>query len=170
MENTRNVLQLDQSNIINITHVLISSYSLSSSEPGKAKIVGIDPYELAGSPSTQFNILKSFELRMDEMVFNNSDITETEKSRFDVEEYMILVLRSNFTIENMDITTEYADIIHNPVLFYLVYIQSGHITLNHLDISVSGTITYTYDPLNLYTFNLNVDFYRNSGGFDMLTY
>ena len=104
------------------------------------------------------------------MVFNNSDITEIEKSRFDVEEYTILVLRSNFTINNMEITTEYADITADPVFFFLVYIQSGHITYNNLDISISGTIMSAYDPLNLNILNVNVDYYRNTGGFDMDTY
>ena len=170
MENTRNDLSLSQSHIINLTHVTIMPYSLSSSEPDKAVIVGKDPYELVGSPSTQFNILKSFELKMDEMVYNNSDITEIEKSRFSVEEYTILVLRSDFTIENMEITTEYADITADPVFFFLVYIQSGQITYKDLHVRVSGTISYTYDPMNLYIKNVDVDYYRNTGGFDMEVY
>ena len=79
-------------------------------------------------------------------------------------------LRSNFTIENMEVTTEYADITADPIFFFLVYIHSGHITYNNLDISISGTIMSAYDPLNLNILNVNVDYYRNTGGFDMDTY
>ena len=170
MENTRNELMLDVSHIINLTHVMISPYSQSSSEPEKATIVGKDPSELISSPSTQFNILKSFELRMDEMIFNNTDITNIEKSRFDVEEYTILVLRTDFTINNMEVTTEYDDVTADPVFFYLVYSQSGQVIYKDLHVRVSGTISFTYDPLNIYIINVDIDYYRNTGGFDMDVY
>ena len=150
-----------------MTHVAILPYSLTSSEPGKANIVGIDPYELVTSPSTQFNILKSYELRIDEMTINNSNIPDAEKERFNIRRSIIMIYRTNFIVENMIITTEYADIYDNPVFFLPIHIQSKHVTYKDIHFGVSGTIHYVYDPINLNILNVEIDFYRNSGGFGM---
>ena len=51
---------------------------------------------------------------------------------------------------------------------YPVYIQQKKVTDRDLHISTSGLIQRTYDPLNLHIENIDVDFYRNSDGFDMI--
>ena len=93
MEDTTSILGFKQGNIINITNVHITSYSLTSSEPGKATIVAIDEHDIVPSPSTLFNVMKTFELRMDEQVTNNMVITEQERLNVGFNDYNILVLR-----------------------------------------------------------------------------
>ena len=93
MEDTTSILGFKQGNIINITNVHITSYSLTLSEPGKATIVAIDEHDIVPSPSTLFNVMKTFELRMDEQVTNNMAITEQERLNVGFNDYNILVLR-----------------------------------------------------------------------------
>ena len=93
MEDTTSILGFKQGNLINITNVHITSYSLTSSEPGKATIVAIDDQVIVASPSTLLNVMKTFELRMDEQVTNNTAITEQERLNVEFNDYNILVLR-----------------------------------------------------------------------------
>ena len=103
MEYTRNELPLNIGHVVNMTNVDILPYTLRSSDPDKATIVGMDEREIVSSPSTSFNILKSYELRIDEMIMNNSDISDNEKSNLGIDPYSIVIIRSNFRIQNMDV-------------------------------------------------------------------
>ena len=64
MEGTVTYFGLKQGNIVNMTNVSMSPYSMTSSEPEKATIVIKDEIEIVKSPSTIFNIMKAFEQRI----------------------------------------------------------------------------------------------------------
>ena len=166
MEFTRNELPLKIGHVVNMTNVDILPYTLRSSEPDKATIVGIEEKDMASSPSTSFNILKSYELRIDEMIFNNDDISENEKSQMGIDDYGIVIIRSNFRMQNMELLSEYAKVIDNPTFFLPLYIQDKIITYRNMHICVSGTILMVYDPLNLIIENIDVDYYKNTIGFE----
>ena len=170
MDGTTNILGLRQGNIVNITNVSLITYSPTSSEPGKVTILVKDEVEIVTSPSTMFNIMKTFELRIKEQIFKNTAITEQEKFKVEFNDYNIMVLRSNFMIENMNIVSERADIYNEVFLFFHVYIQDKTITIKNMHFNVSGTISMTYDPLNMNLINVDVDYSRNLGGFDMKTF
>ena len=89
MEGTSNILGFKQANVVNITNVSIVSYSLSSSRPERAIILIKDKESIMDSPSTLFNVMKTFELRMDQHVFNNTAITEQERLRVEFNDYNI---------------------------------------------------------------------------------
>ena len=170
MEGTVTYFGLKQGNIVNMTNVSMAPYSMTSSEPEKATIVIKDEIEIVKSPSTIFNIMKAFEQRIDEKITNNADITEEEKQRLDLNDYNILILRSNFMIQNMNITSDRFDIFNDVVLFYNVYIQNKTITIKDMHFNVSGTISLAYDPLNMNLMNIDVDYHRNSGGFEQVMF
>ena len=166
MESTINILGLRQGNIVNITNVNIVPYSLISSEPDNTTILVKDQIEIVKRPSTLFNIMKTFETRMDEKITNSTGLTEQEKLRVEFNNYNILIMRSNFMIQNMNITSDRANLYDDVVLFYSVYIQDKTITIKNMHFSVSGTISFTYDPMNMNMMNIDVDYHRNLGGFD----
>ena len=167
MEQTTNVLGFKQANIVNITNVSIVPYSLTSSDPAKATILVKDEIDIVASPSTLFNVMKTFEMRMDEQVNNNTDMAEQERFRVQFNDYNILVLRSNFMIDNMNIISDREDLYNDVILMFFVYIQDKTITLQNIYFSVSGTLSMTYDPISMNLINLDIDYHRNLGGFEM---
>ena len=114
--------------------------------------------------------MKTFELRIDEKVINNLDITEQERLKVEFNDYNILVLQSNFMMQNINVLSERADLYNDVNLLFYVYIQDKTITLQDMHISVSGTISLTYDPLNMNLINIDVDYHRNLGGFEMVMF
>ena len=73
-------------------------------------------------------------------------------------------------LENMNVISERADIYNDVSFLFFVYIQEKTITLKDTHFNVSGTISMTYDPLSMNLINLDVDYYRNLGGFEMETF
>ena len=110
MEQTSNILGFSQAHIVNISNVNIVPYSLTSLEPKKATIFVKDEVDIIARPNTLLNVMKTFDMRMDEQVLNNSAITEQERLKVEFNDYNILILRSNFMIENINIISERADL------------------------------------------------------------
>ena len=169
MEYTRNELRVESGYAINITYVEIKPYTLRSAEPDKANLIGMDEGETLATPSTLFSILKSYELKFDDAVTNNNDITDLEKQKLSLESYLILIIRSSLSLINLELTSEYADINSNHLYTYPVYLQHSQMTFMDLHIGISGTILKSTDPLNLHLENIDVDYYRNSAGFELST-
>ena len=111
--------------------------------------------------------MKTFEMRMDEQVNNNTNLVEQERFRVQFNDYNILVLRSNFVIDNMNIISDREDLYNDVILMFFVYIQDKTITLQNIYFSVSGTLSMTYDPISMNLINLDIDYHRNLGGFEM---
>ena len=86
MEYTRNELPIGTGNIVNITNVDIRPYTLRSVDADKATIVGVDEAEIVADPSTSFSIIKSYELRIDDMITNNANITDEEVLKVSIED------------------------------------------------------------------------------------
>ena len=169
MENTRNELPVSKASIVNITNVEIKSYTAQeSAESGKATIVGMDDAGIIASPSTSFSILKSYELKFDEMVTNSTYITDEERLRIATQTSIFLFFKSSFTLENLELISEHVDINLNIIFIFPVYLQHRTAFYKDLDFAVSGTIQLVYDPLNLELENINIDQYKSIGGFDML--
>ena len=160
MEGTTNYFGFKQGYIVNITNVSLFPYSLTSSQPGKATILINDEQDIVASPSTSFNVMKTFELRIEEQVLNNTAISEQERLKVEFNDYNILVLRSNFMMENLNIISERADLYNDVSLMYFVYIQDKTITIKDMHFNVSGTLSMTNDPLNMNMINVDVDFHK----------
>ena len=168
MEYTRSELPINKGNLVNITNVDIRPYTLRSVDADKATIVGIEEIDIVADPSTSFSIIKSYELRVDDMITNNTNITDEEVLKVTIEDSLILCLKSSVTLQNLELTTEYDSVFSDYMFVYPVFLQDRRATFKDLHFRTSGTILRAYDPLYLYIENLDVDYYRNSGGFDMV--
>ena len=168
MEYTRNELPIGTANVVNITNIDIRPYTNRSVDADKATIVGVDEANIVADPSTSFSIIKSYELRIDEMITNNDNITDEEVLKVSIEKSVFLLLRSSATIQNLELSTQYNNIYSDFMFVYPVYLQDRKVTMKDLHISVSGTILRVYDPLYIWIENIDVDYYRNLGGFDMI--
>ena len=123
MEYTVNELRLQTASIINIKHVDVVPYTHRDSAPDKATIMSIDKGNIVETPGTQFNIMKSFELRIQEQVHDSSSLTFNEKERINIHDYSFVIVRSNFMIQNMYLTSNYISTVIDPVFFFFVYVQ-----------------------------------------------
>jgi hypothetical protein len=166
-EETRNEITLNKSYIVNITQVEIRPYSSNSSAtPNKATIVGLDEKNLEFNIGTKFNLLLNLDLRIEEKVANNSGITTYETQQIYSSPFLFLILRSNFEIDQMELTSEYSSISSDIVYFMPIYIQEKWTKFTNLHISVSGRILLTFDPSNAYLEHISVDFTKNIAGFN----
>ena len=167
MENTINYLMMYQSAIVNITQVEIMPYSDDELvTPGMATLTGIDSGTLEDTKGTTFNILQDFTLQMDEMLFDNSDIPDGEKSEIEISPYIILAHRSSLTIDNMMFRSDYSTLIGDKIFILGINIGEGMVKLTNQDWSINGQNFYTTTNLNLHIENITVDFYKSLGGFD----
>ena len=165
MEYTRNELKLDNSYIINVTNVEMLPYTHRSSAPDKSIIVGLDQGDISFDVRTSFNILKTLDMRYNEIVTQNTGLKDYEKELVKNNQNVILIMRSNFMIQNMELQSEYEDINFGYNFFFLVYVQDRWITFRNLHTNTSGVISLTLDPANVIIENISADYYRNKGGF-----
>ena len=125
-ENTQNYVDLSFNYIINITTVTISSYSTTSNTTSKATIVAgeINDPTLANitayySNTTVFNILLSTKLNKNKQIFSNSLLSSTELNYLSKQSQVIIVHRSNFTIDNIVLNSAFSDIDSKYIYFSL---------------------------------------------------
>ena len=173
-ENTTNYIDIDFNFVINMNTVNISPYSTTSSSPSKATILAGE----ANSPnqsnitayfssSTTFNILSSSELRKTQQILSNSNLSVSEITSLSLIGKVISVDRSNFIVTNITITSEFDNINSNYVFFYAVYLQNRNFNFTNVDFRTSGVLFNSFDPLNLYMYNIDIDYTKNSQGIDI---
>jgi hypothetical protein len=168
-EETRNEITLNKSYIVNITQVEIRPYSSNSSAtPNKATIVGLDEKDLEFNQGTRFNLLSHLNLKKDEKIVNTS-LSDSEKSQVSSSDFLFLILRSNFVLDQMELSSEYSSESKDNYYFLPVYLQQKLIKLTNLDIGISGRILRTFDPTNAHLENITVDYYRNIAGFNFMS-
>ena len=168
MENTRNELRIGTGHIVNISHVEINSYTLDSRDPEKATVVGMEEADIVANPTTSFSILKSYEHRFDEIITNNSDISDQDKLKISLEVYLILAYKSSISLHNLELISEYSFVTLDITFVYPVQLQHHKMTFKDLHMNISGGISRIYDPLNLHLENMYVDYYKTQAGFDMI--
>lgn len=173
-EMTTNYIDLDVNFVINMNTVNIKPYSLTSSSPSKATIVAGE----ANSPnqsnitayfssSTTFNILKSSELRKTQQIVMNSYLSVSEITSLSLYGKVINVDRSNFTITNITISSAFDSINSNYVYFYAVYLQNRHFNFTDVEFRTSGVLFNSFDPLNLYMYNIDIEYSKTMQGIDI---
>ena len=171
-ENTQNYVDLNFNFIINITTVTISPYSTTSSTPSKATIVAgevNDPTQANitayYSNTTVFNILLNTKLNKDKQLYLSPLLSSTELSYLSQQTQVVMIHKSNFTIDNIVLNSTFNDINSKYVFFFLIYLQNRNFRMTNIDTRTSGAIVYTNDPLNLFLENIDVDYTKNNCGF-----
>ena len=176
-ENTQSHIDLSFNYIINISTVTISPYSTTSSTPSKATIVAgevNDPTQANitayYSNTTVFNILLNTKLNKEKQIFSNSLLSSTELSYLSQQAQVIIVHRSNFTIDNIVLNSTFNDINSKYMFFFAVFLQNRNFKMTNIDTRTSGGILLSYDPMNLFLENIDVDYSRNNWGFYIYLY
>lgn len=165
MEGTTNYLIPGYASFTNITNVEMVPYSSDdSADPEQAIIIGTDRVAIDFTKGTSKNILTSFELKLDEMIYSNTQLNESEAKTAQIMQNLILVHRSNFYIDNMELGNDYKDLQTNIVWFLAVYLQDLTITIKNIQWNLHGRILNSVDPLNLYMENIVVDYVKGYGG------
>ena len=165
-EDTTHELMLSIAHVVNVTQLNIMPYSDDTDrEPEVATINGVDEGVLAGHPGTSFNILKDFELRTDINIIEIDDISESEKEMYIQTTSVLMIIRSNFKMTKISVTSEFSSDFRDYVILYALYLQEKLIELYDLSFSTSGIILYSHYPFLLHAQNIEVDLYRNLGGF-----
>ena len=173
-ENTESYVDLGFNYIINMMTVNILPYSTTSSNPSKATIIGGEQ----NSPNlsnitayfnswTSFNLLKNTQLRKSQMILSN--FSASEISYLSKTSQIFSVHRTNFTVNNIIMKSVFNNINTGYTFLYAIYLQNRNFNLTNIDFRVSGVIFETNDPLNFTMINIDVDFSRNVGGFNILT-
>ena len=166
MENTQNYLYMFNNYIVNTTYVQILTYSSDETAiPGKASITGLEQESLTNSLGTSLNILRNYDLRIEEAINTNPDITDAERSNIEQSKFVLLLLRSNFFIDNFEIYSEYNSLQEVNLFFFPVYLQAKLFKGTNLHFVTSGVILQSFDPLNIHIENIDVDYYKGLGGF-----
>ena len=173
-ENTTSYIDIDFNFIINTTTVNIQPYSLSSGIPTKATIIAGEqnnPYQsnitAYFSSSSIFNILKNTELRKEQQIFLNSNLQVSEKTSLSLSGRVINVDRSNVFFNSIVFKSVFEDINSNYVFFYAIYLQNRTFSFIDVDFRTSGILFNSFDPLNLYMYNIDVDYTNNIQGIDI---
>ena len=162
-ENTESYVDLGFNYIINMTTVKIKSYSSTSSSPSKATIIAGEQ----NSPSqvniteyfnnwTSFNLLKNTQLRIKQQIL--SSFSKSEINYLSQTSQVFTVHRTNFTIDNMVLRTEFDNINSGYTFLFAIYLQNRNFNISNIDFRVSGIIFQTFDPLNFKMENIDVDY------------
>ena len=131
MEHTQNYLMVGQSAIVNITNVDILPYSSDeSATPGMATIVGVDEGSIESTKGTSLNILQDYTLKLDDMIFDKSEINDTEKFEIAGSDYVILVHRSSLFVDNINFMSEFSSFSDSRIFIYAVYLQIKSLSLS----------------------------------------
>ena len=171
-ENTQSYIDLSFNYIINITTVTISSYSTTSNTTSKATIVAgeINDPTLANitayySNTTVFNILLSTKLNKNKQIFSNSLLRSIEFKYLSQQTQVIIVHRSNFTIDNIVLNSTFNDINSEYMFFFAVFLQNRNFRMTNIDTRTSGGIALSYDPVNIFLYNIDVDYLKITADF-----
>ena len=165
MEGTTNNIIPGYASFTNITNVEIVPYSSDdSADPEQAIIIGTDRVAIDFTKGTSKNILTSFELKLDEMIYSNTQLNVSEPAIIKVEQHVILVHRCNLYMDNMELSNDYLDIRTNNVWFLPVFLHDKKITIKNIQWNLHGRMLESFDPLNLYMENIVVDYIKGHGG------
>lgn len=169
LEGTVNEMITGGSFVVNATNVKMMTYSLNEEETmNKATILWVDNTTLIQNFDTSFNLLSDFTLKVSQMIYVNPGITTTEKGILQQSKSWINVIRSNFEFYNFVVTTNYTLYNDNNDILRAVYLQHKRMTLKNIDFKTQAGIFTTNHPLNFHMENIDVDYYRNKFGFNML--
>ena len=165
-EGTTWYMQQGYNYVLSISSVTIQTYSEISSSPGMATLFVIQNTVNMFSNQTTFNLVSNNTLKFASKV-NASLLTTGEISQLSTLDTTLYVCRSNLTLINLKLQGDLSNYQASSYFIRPVYIQDKVITMNNIEIQLTGYFMKTIDPFSLYITNLYMDFYAMMGGFDL---
>ena len=149
----------------------IDTYSDNSTSSERAKIIAIDSdsVDIVYVMPTIFNILQNTTLDIQQVLDQDSQLSESDKILVMTESAVIVCLSSNFYMNNIDLFSEYDDETDYIYYFRLINPMYKSIKISNSYINVSGMILYADEQVEATLENLIFDLYRTQAGvfFDM---
>ena len=149
----------------------IDTYSDNSTSSERAKIIAIDSdsVDIVYVMPTIFNILQNTTFDIQQVLDQDSQLSESDKILVMTESAVIVCLSSNFYINNIDLFSEYDDETDYIYYFRLINPMYKSIKISNSYINVSGMILYADEQVEATLENLIFDLYRTQAGvfFDM---
>ena len=136
-ENTFNEFLLNKNFIINITSVNFKTYSSSSTNvPTKAVLIMKEGDVTMMSSQTQFSIIKNTDLRIIDVIQNNSGLTSNEKNQLLATDTCIFICRSTVTFDNFVFKSNFTNIQSEIYFIKPIYLQSKTLMMTNIDFVV----------------------------------
>ena len=158
----------DSMYIINISKVNILTYTSASSSTVRPKIYSVLSGVTLISPKTLFNIISNTTLNLNPQI-SNPILTSKEQTDLKTVFVGFMIDRWDFTIDGIDFETYQTQTTKTFTWIKAIYEQSKSVTLRNMNLVIGGNMFDSFDPLNLYLQNLNIDYYKSSRGFYLLT-
>ena len=156
-ENTQLMITKDISYFINITSVSISSYSNSLSTPNSATIILTETLP-SQTIKTQFCILSSTNLKLGSKI-SQGTFTTVEKQSILINKSIFNILRANFSINNVIIST---NLLSNNIFINFVSTKVRQLNIDHLYFNTSESILNNYESITPILSILNVLYPTNA--------
>ena len=158
----------DSMYIINVSKVNILTYTSTSSSTVRPKIYSVLSGVTLISPKTLFNIISNTTLNLNPQI-TNPILTSKEQTDLKTAFVGFMIDRWDFTIDGVDFIANQTQTNKTFTWIKAVYEQSKSVTLRNMNLVIGGNMFDSFDPLNLYLQNLNIDYYKSSRGFYLLT-
>ena len=158
----------DSMYIINVSKVNLLTYTSASSSTVRPKIYSVLSGVTLISPKTLFNIISNTTLNLNPQIANPI-LTSKEQTDLQTAFVGFMIDRWDFTIDGIDFQTNHSNISNSFTWIKAIYEQSKSVTLRNMNLVIGGNMFDSFDPLNLYLQNLNIDYYKSSRGFYLLT-
>ena len=157
----------DSMYVINVNKVNLLTYTGSSTSNLRPKVYSVSSGATILSPKTLFNIISNIALNLSVKI-SNSLLTTKEQSDLQTTYVGFMINRWDFTINGFDFVTNHTQ--NSKIFTWIkaVYEQSKSISINNMNIAISGNIFDSFDPLTLILNNLNIDYYKCNRGFYIL--
>ena len=152
--------------IVNITSVIIQTYSDISSSPGSATLYAVQSTVNMFSTQTSFNLVTNNTLLFNSKI-SSSSLTSGEISQLSTADTILYAWRSSLTLLNFILQGDLSNYQSSSYFLRPVYIQNKSINLTNIEIHLTGYFMKSVDPLSLFITNLYMDFYAMMGGFDL---
>ena len=146
-EKTRIYLEDETNFIINITKVMITSYSESGDNPAKAILVPTKTPQSGQSKKSAFSILKNVDLDLDR-IFSISNVTEYEINLAMNEAATIKLVRSSLEMSNFEVHRGYENPYSIDLFIFPIYLQDKSVKITDSSFNLTNGILYSIDPLN----------------------
>jgi hypothetical protein len=163
-EGSFNYVLDDMNFIINTTSVKVSTYGGNETSLQKATLILTNTSQIMYEAKSLFTLHSNSTLRLEEQI-EAGQFTEKEVKNISRGSVSIVVLRSNFSIENMSIIRDYKDFRKDTLFLLINYLQDKLVKMQNLDFNITGSFITSSDPFNGHFSNIFIDAFKLYQGF-----
>ena len=166
-ENSEIYIEDDVNFILNITSVTISSYSDTSSTPSSTTLIPTQITQPTTSKKVAFTILTNTNILLNETI-QKGTFTSNQIKSINRGKTTFMVAMSNVYFKNINAWRDSVDISTQTMFIYTISMNDKIIDMRNANLSLTGSVLLTADPMNGYFDSITLDTYRLIDGFAFL--